>query len=348
MTKLLARWITKFRVWSGAGSKYFDRSQAPKQNYWLHGVLLLVTFATTALTGLFWLNLWVPFRSDLDFSLIFMGFPYAVALMTIIGCHEFGHYFAALYHRIKVSLPYFIPYPPWSPSLNVGTFGAVIRLHQAIKNNRQLLDIGAYGPFTGFIASLLILLMGVMTLPTVDYIYTIHPNYRFLSEIPSPLVSPNGDLLILGENLIFRILTDYFLPYSIPMSEIYHYPLLLAGWFGLFFTAMNLMPFGQLDGGHIVYAVFGEKIHRMTSYLTLAACFLLGFYGLIKIFMGQFDGSQIVVLWLIWGAVLLLIVKPWHPPVDQFMPLNKRRLLMALINLIILLFCFNPIPFVLV
>jgi len=346
MTKFLKRGFDYLKNWSAPGAYQHDDDQEaiPKPNYWLHTILLLATFFTTTLAGLFWLNIW-RIGNPIDFLMLFMGFPFSVSLLTILGCHEFGHYFAAIYHRIKTSLPYFIPAPPIPGILNFGTFGAVIRLHQAFKNNRQLIDVGAYGPLAGFLVAILILLMAASTLPSIDYIYTIHPNYRFLHEIPEPVKMVGNDPLIFGDNIIFYLLTTYVLPYKIPMHEMYHYPLLLAGWLGLFITALNLLPFGQLDGGHILYAVAGKKIHKIVSWIVVTACIGLGLTGLINEIFPFATNLKIWGGWLVWGIVLLFVVKPWHPPLDETVKLNKRRIILAWISLIIFILCFTPIPF---
>lgn len=346
MTKFLKRGYDNFKNWSATG-KYKnepDIESVQKPNYLLHIILLFATFITLSISGLYRLNLIGP-DIPFDISMFFMGFPYSVSLLAILGCHEFGHYFAAVYHRIKTSLPYFLPAPPILLLFYVGTFGAVIRLHEAIKNRRQLVDIGAYGPIAGFVVAILVLFIGVATLPPIEYIYTIHANYRFLHEIPDTGAYVNGDALFFGKNIIFHLLTTYILPYKIPMSEIYHYPLLLAGWIGLFITALNLLPFGQLDGGHILYAVAGKKIHLIISWTIALVCLLAGIFGYIHLFFPDSGIPKIWAGWLVWGLVLLFIIKPWHPPVTENGNLNKRRILLAWISLIIFVVCFTPIPF---
>lgn len=315
---------------------------------WLHILLFLATFLTTTYAGLFWLNIRVDF-TDLNLSYLFMGFPYSVSLLTILGCHEFGHYFAAVYHRIKATLPYFIPFPPIPLLLNFGTFGAVIRTKEPIRTKTQLMDIGAYGPIAGFVATLLILFIGAMTLPPIDYIYSIHPNYRFLAEIPEPPTVGNLTLVVFGENLIFYLLNEYVLSYRIPMSEIYHYPLLLAGWLGLFVTALNLLPFGQLDGGHIIYSWFGEKIHKIVSYFVGITCLILGIIGVLASIPDlNFPFEKGWAGWILWGLILLFLIKPKHPPVESDEPIDKRRKIVGIISIFIFILCFMPVPFKLV
>lgn len=315
------------------------------QSIWIHLILIVVTFLTTALSGIFWLNLWYPFES-FNWWMLFMGFPYAIAVMVILGCHEFGHYFAALYHRISVSLPYFIPFPPIPYAMNFGTMGAVIRIKSPIRNRIQLMDIGAYGPIAGFGVAVLILIIAAATIPPIDYLYTIHPNYRFLAYIPGPdSATGNGDVLVFGENIIFSLLLKYILPYQIPMSEIYHYPLLLAAYLGLFVTALNLLPFGQLDGGHIVYALFGPVWHKIISWMTVSVCLIAGTVGMVSKI--QDIGAPVGFWpgWLVWGLVMLFVVRPGHPPLSEAVPLDTKRKVIAGISLFIFLLCFTPAPF---
>ena len=329
-----------FTTWYELQSEESEQNQ-PK--YWLHILLFLTTFFTTTLAGLFFLNLWFPY-APLTLTLIFMGFPYSISVLAILGCHEFGHYFAAMFHRIKTSLPYFIPLPPIPLGPVFGTMGAVIRIEEPIQTKNQLVDIGAYGPIAGFVVTLLVLIIGITTLPPIEYIYTIHPNYRFLEAIPEPGINPMGTSLIFGDNLIFYVITKYLMPYYIPMSEIYHYPLLLAGWLGLFMTAMNLLPFGQLDGGHILYAVFGKKAHKIISWLTAGTCIMFGLLSILQS-TGILLGSNGWAGWMVWGFILIFFVRPYHPPVYEHLPLDRKRKIVAWISLIIFILCFTPAPF---
>lgn len=320
-----------------------DESSQNSPKYWLHFLLFFATFATTTLAGLYFLNLWFPY-TPVTLTLIFMGFPYSISVLAIIGCHEFGHYFAAMFHKIKTSLPYFLPLPPIPFGPVFGTMGAVIRIEEPIQTKNQLVDIGAYGPIAGFGVTLLVLIIGIATLPPIEYLYTIHPNYRFLDTIPEAGSFKNFPILSFGDNIIFYVITNYFMPYHIPMSEIYHYPLLLAGWLGLFLTAINLLPFGQLDGGHILYAVFGKKVHQIISWIVALLCIL---FGIISFFPETFTwlGSEGWTGWLVWGIILLLIVRPKHPPLFEDHSLDSRRKLVSWLSLAIFILCFTPAPF---
>ncbi|NUQ80179.1 MAG: site-2 protease family protein [Bacteroidetes bacterium] len=315
------------------------------QSIWIHLLLILATFLTTALSGVIWLNLWRP-NESFNLWLIFMGFPYAVAVMVILGCHEFGHYFAALYHRISVSLPYFIPFPPIPFEMSFGTMGAVIRIKSPIRNRIQLMDIGAYGPIAGFGVALLILIIAAATIPPIDYLHTIHPNYRFLSEIPGPeSARGSGDVLVFGENIIFYLVLKYMLPYQIPMSEMYHYPLLLAAYLGLFITALNLLPFGQLDGGHIVYSLLGPVWHKVISWITVSFCLIAGTIGLVSKFQDIANPALFWPGWLVWGLVMLFVIRPGHPPLTEAVPLDTKRKVIAYLSAVIFILCFTPVPF---
>ena len=137
-----------------------------------HVALFLVTFLTTTIAGMLWQN-------EIDLANLWIGLPYAFSALFILSCHEFGHYFAAKYHHVRVTLPYYIPLPPIPQFINFGTMGAVIRTRQQIPNRKALFDIGIAGPLAGFVASILVLIYGFMTLPGHDFLLGIHPDYDF-------------------------------------------------------------------------------------------------------------------------------------------------------------------------
>ncbi|HCT53131.1 MAG TPA: site-2 protease family protein, partial [Balneola sp.] len=183
------------------------------------------------------------------------GALFASLLLSFLTFHEFGHYFAAVYHNIKVSLPYYIPLP-----VGIGTLGAVIRIKEKIHQTKKLFDIGIAGPIAGFIVSLIVLIVGFATLPEPSHVQNFGGHEELKAyvaqtgEYPTEILSQDeGTVLIFGNTILYGFLASLFdnVP---PLWEMYHYPWLLAGWFGLFFTALNLMPVGQLDGGHILYS----------------------------------------------------------------------------------------------
>jgi len=307
----------------------------------LHLGLFIITFITTTFAGAEWA---AGQSSTYEFSvLVSKGLPYAISIMFFLSVHEFGHYFAAKYHKVETTLPYYIPFPPISGFLNFGTMGAVIKTKSAIRNNKAMFDIGAAGPIAGFIASLIILIYGFTHLPPVDYLLTIHPDY-FDPKYGKGIIS-----LKFGDTLLFSLIKNIFTnskDFIPPMSEVYHYPYLCVGWFGLFVTAMNMIPVGQLDGGHIVYSMFGEKKHEGIASVSLIALIILGVSSYIFEFMNSgiaFGWSG----WLIWSAVLYFFIKVKHPPVEKFEKLDFKRMILGYFSLLILLLSFAPSPFIL-
>ncbi len=301
----------------------------------LHVVLFIATFFTTTVAGVAWLN-----HDPFDLNNFFLGLPYSLALLFILTSHEFGHYFAARYHKVETTLPFYIPSPSFPGFLSFGTFGAVIRTKSRIPTKHAMFDIGVAGPLAGFVATLLILTYGFTHLPDKNFILQIHPDY-FL-----PVQETQGVSLSFGTSILYQLLsllftdpTSQFVP---PMSEMYHYPFLCAGWFGLFVTAMNLIPVGQLDGGHLSYTMFGEK-HKIISRVAWGMIFLFGLVGFlpslgINIYLGWTG-------WIFWALVLLFIVKLEHPPVQDEFPLDSTRMKIGWLTYGILFLSFAPMPF---
>lgn len=310
-----------------------------KKNF-IHLGLFIITFITTLFAGTEWT---VGQSETYEFvTLIQKGLPYSLAILFFLSAHEFGHYFAAKYHNVKTTLPYYIPFPPMLGFLNFGTMGAVIKTKSVIRNNKAMFDIGIAGPLAGFVASLIILIYGFTHLPSINYLLSIHPDYF------SPEYEKNYLSLRFGDTLLFSLMkiiftnTKEFIP---PMSEIYHYPFLCVGWFGLFVTSMNMIPVGQLDGGHIVYAMFGEKKHEAIASVSLIILVILG----VSSFLFEFIEAKISFGWsgwLIWSMILFFFIKVKHPPVEQFEKLDLTRIILGYISLIILFLSFSPSPFI--
>lgn len=249
--------------------------------------LFVITFFTTTLAGAQWSygkSIFIEGYTWADFS---GGLAFSIPLLLILTVHEFGHYFAALYHRVKTSLPYYIPIPP-IPLLpfSFGTFGAVIRLRSKPYSNLQTFDIGLAGPLAGFVVAIALLIYGFSTLPPAEYVFQFHPEYeQFGKDYASQVYSPEyvksrqqtdslGVIDVqIGKNLIFLLAEQFVEDKStIPNAhELMHYPLLLAVYFALFVTSLNLLPIGQLDGGHVIYGLFGFKKHRI-----IASVFFVG------------------------------------------------------------------------
>lgn len=310
-----------------------------KNNYLLHIGLFIATFVTTTIAGAFWTT---GRTGPYEFEFLANGLVYSIAILFIISCHEFGHYFAAKYHRIDATLPFYIPFPPIPIFLNFGTMGAVIRTRTAVSTKKAMFDIGVAGPLAGFVACLIVLIYGFMTVPPVDYILAIHPDY-YSSEYGKGAMG-----LLFGNTLLFSFLQKVFIhgnQFFPPMSEIYHYPLLCVGWFGLFITSMNMIPVGQLDGGHIGYTLFGEKNHYKIAVISLIILFVLGLAGLVETFVPlnfSFGWSG----WLLWSFILYFIIKVKHPPIPDYTELDGFRRALGYVSYFILIISFSPSPFV--
>lgn len=271
---------------------------------WLHIVLFIATFLSTLAVGALQAQ---PIENiTKDPSKILKGLPFSLTLMLILLCHELSHYIASKKHHVKATLPYFIP----APTL-IGTMGAFIKIKSPITTRMALIDIGASGPIAGFIISLIATLIG---LPLSQVILT---------------KGIKGSLA-LGDSLLFSLLSRLILG-EIPDSyDVLLHPIAFAGWIGFFVTALNLIPIGQLDGGHIAYAIMGEK-HIHISKVLVPVLLVLGFF--------LWEG------WLIWG-VLLLILGLRHPPVLYWeTPLDKNRRAIGWITAIIFIITFIPMPF---
>ena len=237
---------------------------------------------------------------------IYYGLPFALTLMIILLTHELSHYFASKKHGVNATLPYFIP----APTI-IGTFGAFIKMKSPIVTRKALIDIGASGPIAGFIVSVIAVLIGL-----------------HLSEIV-PVAETKG-ALTLGDSILFSFLAQAVLGVTPADSDILLNPVAFAGWIGLFVTSMNLIPVGQLDGGHIAFALLGEKQTRLSFILVLVMS-LLG----VLLWEG----------WIIW-AVLLLVLGLRHPPVISWeVPLDRRRKLIGWIAFVIFILTFIPVPF---
>ena len=253
----------------------------------IHIVLFVLTFITTAMAGAFQLGA-DPIS---DPRSIRAGFPFAVTLLSILLIHELGHYFLSRVHGVRATLPYFIPAPPFL----IGTFGAFIRMKSPPPSRRALFDVGAAGPWAGLCVAIPAVLVGLR-----------------LSEV-RPLAMHEGGL-VLGDSILFSFLTRLALGVTPDDATILLHPIALAGWFGLFVTFLNLLPVGQLDGGHVAYAMFG-RWHRWVSRAFVAVIAVLGFRG--------WQG------WFVW-VVLLMFVGVDHPPTsDPITPLDGRRRLAA-------------------
>jgi membrane-associated protease RseP (regulator of RpoE activity) len=279
------------------------------RSVWVNVILLAATVITTTLAGaLQWVDInQVNWINMVSVEYLLQGFIFfSVPLLLILGVHEMGHYYTSKKHRVDASLPFFIPLPP--PFI-LGTFGALISTREPIPNRKALLDIGIAGPLCGFLIAIPVSLIG----------------FYFIQTDPFPLPT-NGTSIILVPPLLLVWMQNLF---SISGSYVIH-PTLFAGWVGIFLTAVNLLPAGQLDGGHIIRAILKEK-HKYVSWLVI---FVLA--GLSFFYTG----------WLMFAIIILLFIGTQHqPPLNEVTPLDTRRKLLGLLILIIFILSFAPIPF---
>ncbi|GAB4033530.1 site-2 protease family protein [Spirosoma gilvum] len=237
------------------------------RTYLLHGGLFLITLITTTLAGAEWMfgRLFIPFEgtTPLGWNEFLAGFQFSIPFLAILTVHEFGHYFTAKANRVRVTLPFYIPI--WfGIGQSIGTLGAFIRIKDYINSRRKYFDIGIAGPLAGFMLALVVLWYGFTHLPPPEFIFTIHPEYQKWGldyGLYAYQNLPEGAAIGLGDNLLFHFFKTYVAdPARVPHPyEMVHYPYILAGYLALFFTSLNLIPIGQLDGGHILYALIGRK-----------------------------------------------------------------------------------------
>jgi len=323
---------------------YFTTAAKEKRkkinSYLIHIGLFIVTFITTTLAGVEWTTGKLP---PYEFYMIAKGLPYSISILLIITFHEFGHYFAAKFHRIRATLPFYIPFPPIPYFINFGTMGAVIRTKSPIYSKKAMFDIGIAGPLSGFVICLGILIYGFTHVPSIDYLLNIHPDY-FSSDY-----GKDGMQLVFGNSILFSFLKYVFVNpnnFFPPMSEIYHYPYLCAGWFGLLVTSMNMIPVGQLDGGHIAYTMFGDKKHYNVSAISALILAIIGFAGVLDSLL-EINSGIGWSGWLFWAVILYFIVKLKHPPVPDVLPLDKKRMALGYLSFFIFVISFSPAPLML-
>jgi len=268
-----------------------------KERWIINLILFFVTLGTTTFAGAIY--------TDNIFDTIVSGLPYSLTLMTILGVHEFGHYFAARRFGVKATLPYFIPFPSI-----VGTMGAVIKTKSPIPHRKALFYIGVMGPIPGFLASLAAVIAGI-----------------FMSEV-LPLPPAEGITPVYGNSLLFGFIV-HLVHGNIPAGfDIVLHPFAWAGWIGFLVTSLNLIPIGQLDGGHILYSLIGRK-QVYAGWVSLALLVILSF-----IWPG----------WGVWIVFTLFILMVAHPQIPQTSELSLKEKAAGWFCMIILVVTFIPIP----
>ena len=305
-------------------------SPPPKTRWWLHSLLFFLTCATTFFAGGF------SGQTDGTFS-VSSGIMYSACIMGILLVHEMGHYLASRYHRVDASLPYFIPFP--LPP--VGTFGAIIRMKSPPRTRGPMLDIGYAGPLAGLVVTIVVCFVGLR-----------------LSEVIPLSELPEGSFME-GNSLLYLALKKLAHPEMGPGDDVFLHPIAWAGWLGIIVTSLNLIPAGQLDGGHVVYGLWGPKIHIKVARLVHVVVFAMGLSGLACQF-ALYHGPTVSLLresgyldivlrgsgmfmWLVW-AILLRYVGGKHPPVeDPDAPLNTGRKVLGFVTLVVFVVTFTPV-----
>ncbi len=311
----------------------------PSTRDWLkHSALLLITFLTTtfagimiaapeveisepSIPGVLGYLLYIPdyYRRVVieifslavaNPGLIKSGISFSTALLTILMAHEMGHYLACRYYGVRATLPFFIPAPPL---FLAGTFGAFIKMKSAIPSRRALFDIGLAGPLAGFVALVPIAWLGLLHLQ------------------PAEIVTP-GEVITFNDPLLFQTMAKTV---GVDLSGVAPNPLYMAAWIGLLVTSLNLMPVGQLDGGHGTFALFGGRAHKIIgrcAFVTVALMSILGF-----VWHGSPSGFLYTVL-------LGVMLRVRHPAPQQAEPLGTGRIVVAIITLIVFALSFVPFP----
>jgi len=290
----------------GAAMDESKRGEGPrrKPSIAVNIVLFICTIGTTVLAG----ALQQGVNPVADPSQLIKGLPFSAALLFILLAHEMGHFLTSRYYRIDASLPYFIPAPTF-----IGTFGAFIKMRSPMLNKRVLLDVGANGPLAGLLVTIPVLAVGLK-----------------LSEVKA-LTAPLEGGMTLGSSLILYFMTTVILGTLPDTHQVILHPLGFAGWIGLLVTSMNLIPVGQLDGGHIAYAVFGRRTKHISTAVLIC---LLGL------------GIWASHMWLMWALILFALLGIRHPaPLDHDAPLDGRRRMLGLGMLVIFVLTFVPVPF---
>lgn len=314
--------------------------QAQPSNAWVNLGLFILTIVSMLFAGAQY-GLEGPIEESFSGILsalmgnIQNGIIFTASLLSILTAHEFGHYFAARYHRTEVSLPYFLPFP----SL-FGTMGAFIRLKEPPRNRRVLLDIGIAGPLAGLIVAIPVLLVGIAmseisflpTDPSVAVGSVLEGNsllylaskYAITGELlPMPLSYGDTSPILYWIRYLFVGLP---MPYG--GKDILMHPMAWAGWAGLLVTSLNLIPSGQLDGGHTIYVLFGRAAIRIRPFL-LVLLVLMGF-----VWSG----------WYIWAILIFLMGRTFATPRDDVTPLDPKRRVLAIIGLVVFVLVFTPVP----
>ncbi|HYD41445.1 MAG TPA: site-2 protease family protein [Anaeromyxobacter sp.] len=309
-------------------------ARAPTRFPTLNVLLFLATVATTLVSG--W-SMVGPRISVLElpgslFTIARAGLPFAAALLGILFAHEMGHYVLARRYRVDATLPFFIPFVPWFMG-GIGTLGAVIRIRSRMPSRRAVLDIGAAGPIAGFVVAVPLLVWGYAQSPEVAAAdLGMQSPLADLVDLVRGVTPPaDGQIAtVFGRNLVSSAALALTHPNLGPGMDVAEHPVAIAAWFGLLVTALNLIPIGQLDGGHVTYALLGRERARRASQVVSWGLLVLGLtlsYG-----------------WLLWWLLTRFIVGHGHPPAIVEEPLPPGRRVLAVASLVLFVITFAPIP----
>lgn len=280
------------------GELVLEVRRAKKEKVWINVILLIATICSTTLMGATMFE-----RFD-----ILGGFMFSLAVMFVLGSHEMGHYLAARRWRMRTSLPYFIPFPTI-----IGTLGAIIKHKGPIPNRKALFDVGVSGPLVGIIASIIVIVIGL--------------------KIPFRPEKVGEFMIVLGSPPLFEIIAKL-----VGYEGKFIHPIAFAGWVGLFVTFLNLIPVGQLDGGHIMRAMIGKKA-EFVSKIMPAVLITVGF---AVSYIYDVPDS----IWVFWGLITVFFAMQPHPePMDDETPLDGKRIALGVLTFLVGLMCFTPVPF---
>lgn len=282
-----------------------------QHNWFLAISLFIITFFSTTIMGVIWVGDLKPALTTkeflfqlISFKVLFQGLKFSIPCLFILLCHELGHYLACRYYMIDATLPFFIPAP-----FGIGTLGAFIKIKEPFPSKRALFDVAICGPISGFLASIPFAVIGII-------------NSKVIEHIPAP-----GEFYF-QDPLLFKIIIYLKFKELGPNETIILNPFIFASWIGLFATMLNLLPFGQLDGGHIVYSVFGRYQRRIVFPLYVGLLFL----GI------EWTG------WFLW-AIIIIIMSPFHPRLwDENLPIDRKRKIISIFVLLIFILSFMPVP----
>ena len=309
-------------------------------NPWVNLILLIITFFSVMVTGALF-SLQGELSEDFGqaaLQLVREGWPFAVSILAVLGAHEFGHYLVGRAHGVHVTLPYFIPMPILNP---FGTMGAFINMKELPKNRKVLLDIGLAGPFAGVLVAIPVLILGLM-LSSLEPIPMEIPEGMYLQVEGNSLLYLLLKFLVFGQLLPQPVSYEglspllywvmYFFtgqPFPFGGLDVTIHPVALAGWGGLLVTALNLLPAGQLDGGHVIYVLLGRNRARRLLPFVLTTTFLLGFVS---------------PSWWLWTLLISVFGRVNAEPLDEITPLNPARKVMAIAAMVLFVLVFTPVP----